>query len=622
MRLTFKKIIIHGFLSYGHSEILLDEMGYCLVKGINKCPTDNALSNGAGKSSWINALCWALTGVTVQGNKSNLKNIFLEENSCYVTVFFNADGKEYEITRINNPKSDLKIIIDGEDKSGKGIEESKKILSSYLPDLTKDLIATTTILGQGLPDRFTNNTPAGRKEVLEKLSKSDFMIEDIKNRLTERSIQLAGELRQEEDTILAEQSKRPILENQLTQQKQLLVEKSAPKDFDGLIKQAQDQIQKQQKEIEELESKIKLEESTATTLSSNYTSLFNEKQKARDKVAKEHQEESKKITESLIFKTSEKSQLEKEIDRLSKVTDICPTCGQKIPNAVKPDLTPKKTLLEELNKSIQEIKDAQKEDEDAYQDVLVAIGEKFDILIKEAKDKSDAQTSIVKDLYLKLSGFKTTLREAQLQESNLKTEKANYESTIKTINDKIAELEKSIAESTSVENKASTKRINLKGHQEVINKMTSFVKRDFRGFLLQNVIAFIDEKCKEYAKDVFGTQDLEFKLDGNNIDILYSQKDLESLSGGEQQRVNIIIQLAIRDMMCKFLNFSSNIIILDELFDQLDSLSTSKVIDLITNQLKDLDSVFIISHHADELEIPYDSNLVIEKNSQGISTVL
>ena len=47
------------------------------------------------------------------------------------------------------------------------------------------------ILGQGMPNKFTNNTPSGRKELLEKLSKSDFMIEDIKNKLSARKNELS-----------------------------------------------------------------------------------------------------------------------------------------------------------------------------------------------------------------------------------------------------------------------------------------------------------------------------------------------------------------------------------------------------------------------------------------------
>ena len=84
--------------------------------------------------------------------------------------------------------------------------------------------------------------------------------------------------------------------------------------------------------------------------------------------------------------------------------------------------------------------------------------------------------------------------------------------------------------------------------------MMTLVKRDFRGFLLSNIIDFIDSKAKEYSSIIFNTNELDFKLEGNNIDISFCNKMLESLSGGEKQKVNLIIQFAIRDMMSNNFN--------------------------------------------------------------------
>ena len=84
----------------------------------------------------------------------------------------------------------MKIIRNGEDVSGKGIRDSEKLLSEYLPDLTSSFLGSVIILGQGLPQRFSNNTPSGRKDVLEKLSKSDFMIEDLKQKVSDRKTQI------------------------------------------------------------------------------------------------------------------------------------------------------------------------------------------------------------------------------------------------------------------------------------------------------------------------------------------------------------------------------------------------------------------------------------------------
>ena len=85
-------------------------------------------------------------------------------------------------------------------------------------------------------------------------------------------------------------------------------------------------------------------------------------------------------------------------------------------------------------------------------------------------------------------------------------------------------------------------------------------------------------KAKDYASKIFNTDEIDFKLDGNNIDITFCNKEYENLSGGEKQRVDLITQFAIRDMLSKHLNFSSNIIFLDEITDNLDADSCDKVI--------------------------------------------
>ena len=74
--------------------------------------------------------------------------------------------------------------------------------------------------------------------------------------------------------------------------------------------------------------------------------------------------------------------------------------------------------------------------------------------------------------------------------------------------------------------------------------------------------------------------------------------------------------------MSEYLQFSSNILILDEIFDNLDGIGCNNVINLISRKLNDVESLFIISHHASELEISYDCEMVIEKDSNGISRVV
>ena len=109
------------------------------------------------------------------------------------------------------------------------------------------------------------------------------------------------------------------------------------------------------------------------------------------------------------------------------------------------------------------------------------------------------------------------------------------------------------------------------------------------------------------------------KLDGNNISISYDSKEYESLSGGEKTKVDIIIQLAIRNMLCDYSNFSTNILVVDEITDFLDEQSADNVYSLISGL--DVETIFIISHRGD-FSIPTDNQLVIVKRSNKCSEIM
>ena len=165
----------------------------------------------------------------------------------------------------------------------------------------------------------------------------------------------------------------------------------------------------------------------------------------------------------------------------------------------------------------------------------------------------------------------------------------------------------------------NTKEV-LTEHSKIIDKFDTIIKRDFRGYLLSNVISFIDAKAKEYSQYIFETDKISFVLDGNNINISYDGKEYDNLSGGERQKVDIIIQLSIRDMLCKYLNFSSNILVLDEIVDFLDATGCDKIMNLINTRLNDINSIYFISHHTD-LGFSYDSVLTVVKDVNGISSI-
>ena len=240
-------------MSHSNLETIeFEDDGFIRVTGINENPDDLAVSNGSGKSSLWEAIVWALTGDTIRGTKQ-VANIYGEDGT-YVELEFDVDSNHYNILRSKDHKeykTNIRILIDGKDCSGKGIRDSEKLLAQYLPDITASLLGSVIILGQGLPQKFTNNSPSGRKEVLEKLSKSDFMIEDLKSRVTSRKLELHKIIREIEDNILASTTTKNYLQEQI-QVSQKALESLDGSDLQRQLNNAQSELSVYQSEKERL----------------------------------------------------------------------------------------------------------------------------------------------------------------------------------------------------------------------------------------------------------------------------------------------------------------------------------------------------------------------------------
>jgi DNA repair exonuclease SbcCD ATPase subunit len=626
MKIKFEKVILHNFLSFGHAELTLSGRGYSVVKGINNNPKDSAISNGSGKSGIWSAISYALTGETIQGLRSNIVNIN-SIDGCFVKLFFNVDGNNYEITRYKeylDIGTDLKIIINGKDVSGKGIKESQQLLLQYLPDLTTELIGSVIILGQGLPHKFSNHSPSGRKEVLEKLSKSDFMIQDIKDRIELRTNYLSTTKRTIEDTLLGLSSELSVYTQQLSKLTEELSKTKVIIDYDSIITKKQlelDQItirhQNYQGRLDSFNKRLNyLNESISEETLKKSEYLAN-----RSKEAQKHLEPLKEelTTLNVLIKS-----LESEITKLKTIKDICPTCGQNIPGALKPDTSEKDKLYLDYHNKRDAIISRINEYNVLVEKETTGYNKQHDLDTLRTREELTKVKAEINNLQYGPIDSITILSDKKLKLSNeiisLQNEKKNFFDNKQKLEDNITEVQKTI-NSLSIKIDLDNKnKEELQKHIDVITKMSTLVKRDFRGFLLSSVIAFIDRKSKEYSQEVFGTSELEFRLDGNNIDISYCGKSFENLSGGEKQRVDLIIQFAVRDMMSQYLSFTSNIIVLDEIFDNLDIMGTTNVLNLVSKKLNDVESIFIISHN-ESLKIPYDDILTVIKDEKGFSRI-
>ena len=620
MLIKFKHIIVEGFQSIGRIELDLADRGFTLVSGVNNCPSDNATSNGTGKSSCFNAISYALNGETIQGVSKNLVNINTT-TGLLVDLTFDIDGHTFEVIRTKDHEkfgTSLKLVIDGVDRSGKGIRDTDKLIANYVPELNGELLGAVIIIGQGMPQRFTGNTPSGRKEVLEKLSKSDYMIEDIKNRLTNRKVKLSSQIKDIDMKLSTLSGRLSVLEHHLSSSEVQLSTLEMPDQ--SKIDELEESLKTIRGKLAELSDAANDNRARFTEITQEQSSLQGAKVQALKEIDDKYLEEISSLQSKKYELSARISSLKSEIVKLEKVVDVCPTCGQKLPNVHKVDTTEKRNELSELEKCLKEVEEQVK-----------AVTTKIAQEKKEVSDKYESRALEVLNnlnkVKVEFAQINNTSLEYQKEETYKVSTLAELKATQKSYFDRVKELESTIKEVKSDIDKTKQEMLyNNVDKEEASNRlnavtnMLTIATRDFRGFLLTNVINYLNNRAKSYCMDIFGTENINLCLDGNNLNVTYNDKMYENLSGGEQKKVDIIIQLSIRDMLTQFSSFSSNILVLDETFEALDYVGCQKVVDVITKRLSDIESVFIITHRSN-LSLPADSTITIIKDSNGVSNL-
>lgn len=115
--INLDSIAVRNFLSWGdyNTIVSLANRGQCFVAGeIEECEAMVAKSNGAGKSSLMQAILWCLSGKTMY--KRNPGNGVLNrftENDCAVSLRF-QDGSE--LTRIRHRDGDTELLYSKDEK--------------------------------------------------------------------------------------------------------------------------------------------------------------------------------------------------------------------------------------------------------------------------------------------------------------------------------------------------------------------------------------------------------------------------------------------------------------------------------------------------------------------------
>jgi DNA repair exonuclease SbcCD ATPase subunit len=108
--MKFDRLRAQNFLTLSTATIGLNDRGLNVIQGLND-DDSSASSNGAGKSSLVDALCWALFGTTARGVKGDAVVNRNAKKDCQVVVWMTHGETEYIVARHRKHKEHKNALL-------------------------------------------------------------------------------------------------------------------------------------------------------------------------------------------------------------------------------------------------------------------------------------------------------------------------------------------------------------------------------------------------------------------------------------------------------------------------------------------------------------------------------
>jgi DNA repair exonuclease SbcCD ATPase subunit len=562
--ILFKTIKWRNFLSTGNqfTEVDFQDAKTNLIVG----------TNGSGKSTILDALTFVLYNKPFRKiNKPQLINS-VNEKDCLVEIEFSIGNKEYKVVRGIKPNI-FEIWIDGkvQDQDSAAQDQQKKLEEGILK-LNYKSFTQTVILGSATFVPFMQLTSSNRREIVEDLL--DIKIFSTMNNLLKDRIRKTNELVREYSI------KKDMVEEKIEMQENFIT---------NLDESGKERIQKKEDSIKSIENEIdELNTDNEATL------------EIIERDLQPKLEDLNNSKSSLKKLNSIKSKLEQKIQTLVsehkffQENSVCPTCTQSIEEQFRLD---KIVDIEEKSK---ELNDGYRELEDAI-NVEQGKDEQFLSYSTEiSKLNNDITTNNVK-----ITGLNKQIR-------NLGNEIQEITEQIQNRNSERKVLENLIKDLESIEKQRSNEKEQISYYEFAHSLMKD---GGVKSKIIKKYLPLMNQQINKYLQmmDFY----INFTLDEEFKEVIKSpvHEDFsyESFSEGEKMRIDLSLLFTWRDIAKLRNSASTNLLILDEIFDSsLDGAGTDFFTNIIRYVIQDA-HVFVISHKTDDLMDKFDRVMKFDK---------
>lgn len=559
MSIIFKKVRWKNLLSTGNIFTEVDLVGSpsTLIVG----------ENGAGKSTFIEAISYALYGKPFRRiNKPQLINTINQKNML-VELEFSIGKKEYLVRRGMKPNV-FEIIQDGNlVNQDAAMRDYQEYLEKNILKLNHKSFNQIIILGSRSYMPFMQLPTGQRREIIEDLL--DLQIFSVMNTILKQRVN---------DN--RDQLRDVKYQADLCQEKIRL-----HKDYMHSVKANND------KQIEAHKLRITELEQSNTDCQLNIDDLNLEITKISQDVLDQSTITSKikeldSLRSSFIDRTNK---IEKDISFYDH-NDNCPTCKQSIDESFKCETVEKKSS------QLAEIEQALKDIDAKYQ--------KFSDRLAEISEVNQKCTELNKKIIEYTTQMKSNLdfiEKLRKEISRLSIEHKENKDDVQKLNSLKTEI-KSYVE----------KHERLIKEKSIIDVVSVLLKDGgIKAKIIKQYIPVMNKLINKYLAAMELT--VSFELDENFNETVRSRHrdefSYDSFSEGEKARIDLAILFAWR-AIAKLRNAnSSNLLILDETFDgSLDSTGTEELLKILGGVASD-SNVFVISHKSDQMVDKF-SNIV------------
>ena len=563
--IIFQTLSWKNFLSTGNYKTTVDLTRHhnTLISG----------ENGAGKSTMLDALTFALFGKSFRGiNLPQLINT-INEKDCEVEIVFTVGVDEYKIIRGLKPKK-FEIYKNDEmlDQDAKS-RDYQKILEEQILKMTYKSFCQVVILGSSNYVPFMQLSASDRRLVVENLL--DIDVFSVMNTLVRARLQMTKEYVKDIDT------KIEIAKSKVDEKQKLI---------NTLEKKSSDSVDKYQIEIEESKKQIKeLQEE----ITNQQNSIDNMLSQINDKDT---------IPKSLIKLESNETQLKNKIKTIQKnikfyeENDTCPSCKQDIQQHHKDCVFEEKAKEQEsIDKELSSLAESIEYTEKRMGDINAILNsiQNIEKQVSSKQNEISASNQYITKMQKNIESVLnegTEVEEAKDELNQLIGEGKNHVERRKELIEDRHYL--SIA-STLLKDSGIKAKI-IKHYLPIMNKLINKYLADMDFFCQFNLDENFNETIKSRHRDEFS---------------------YHSFSEGERLRIDLSLLLAWREIARLKNSVNCNLLTLDEVFDSsLDAVGTEEFLKLLTS-FGSRANIFVISHKSDTMTDKFQNHIVFEKKN-------